>query len=124
MNAFQKYPQKPLFLILCLLLKSINIHTAHVYSKKKATQMLRKAIVNQDIKKTKAAISYGADIHSVDKFWFTPLHLAAEIGHVEIVDILLKNDANTAAKTKIAEQTAGDIARFKGHTAITKLLQP
>ena len=45
-------------------------------------------------------LEYGAKTDAESKAGFTPLHLAAQEGHVDMTNLLLKNDADPNAKAK------------------------
>ncbi|TFK92764.1 ankyrin [Polyporus arcularius HHB13444] len=62
-----------------------------------------------------------ADVNAVDENGYTPLHLAADRGHLEVVDILLKRGANRHIKDP-DEFTAKELAEIAGHTDIAALL--
>ena len=51
-----------------------------------------------------------------------PLHDASENGHLNVVKILLANDANVNAST-IDGETALQVAEFQGHTDIVQMLK-
>ncbi|RPD64850.1 ankyrin [Lentinus tigrinus ALCF2SS1-6] len=62
-----------------------------------------------------------ADVNARDENGYTPLHLAADRGHLEVVDILLKRGANPEIKDP-DEFTAKELAEIAGHTGIAALL--
>ncbi|RPD81921.1 ankyrin [Lentinus tigrinus ALCF2SS1-7] len=62
-----------------------------------------------------------ADVNARDENGYTPLHLAADRGHLEVVDILLKRGANPEIKDP-DEFTAKELAEIAGHTDIAALL--
>ena len=67
-------------------------------------------------------ISKGADVNAKDKDERTPLHLAAQYGHTEIVELLLKKESiDVNAKNKYG-QTPLHHAAWEDHTAIVELL--
>ena len=45
---------------------------------------------------------YGAVVDETTEEGYTPLHVAAKEGHVDICEILLDNDASIALKTKVS----------------------
>ena len=67
-------------------------------------------------------ISKGADVNAKDKDERTPLHLAAQYGHTEIVELLLKKESiDVNAKDK-DERTPLHFAALNGHTDTVKHL--
>ena len=61
------------------------------------------------------------DINYKNKYGITPLHLAAEHGHIEIAELLIENGANVDAKNN-GNVTALHLAAQNGHTGIVSLL--
>lgn len=59
----------------------------------KPTQSLRQAAAKGDIKQVKSLISKGADVNAKSKWGRTPLRIATNRGHTEIVDLLRKHGA-------------------------------
>ena len=75
-----------------------------------------------DLNKVIELISKGADVNAKDKDERTPLHLAAQYGHTEIVELLLKKESiDVNAKNKYG-QTPLHHAAWEDHTAIVELL--
>jgi ankyrin repeat protein len=71
----------------------------------------------------KALIAAGADINATDGTeGFTPLMMAAGLGQVEIVEILLANKVTVDLKDE-DQETAIDHARNAGHEAIVTRLE-
>jgi ankyrin repeat protein len=69
-------------------------------------------------------IAHGMDPKSKDESGRTALHRAAENGHDEVVDILLKNGATVDAKETKFGQTSLHLAALNGHrTVAQKLLE-
>lgn len=62
-----------------------------------------------------------SDINSVDEYGYTPLHLAADRGHADIVSLLLEYRANVSAKDE-DEYTPADLAKIAGHPHIMSIL--
>jgi len=60
-------------------------------------------------------------INSKDENWMTPLHMAAEQGHVNVVTFLLSNKAEVST-ANIVNSTALHSAAEKGHANIVELL--
>lgn len=61
------------------------------------------------------------NINDVDKDGFTALMIAANIGNIKVVDLLIKKGANTGMQSK-AGQTALMLAAQMGHTNVVKAL--
>ena len=66
-------------------------------------------------------LEYGADVNARRNDSFTPLHVAARYGRVELARILLEHGANVAAEDEDSK-TASEYASEMGHKEITKLL--
>lgn len=66
-------------------------------------------------------LEHGANINHQDIQENTPLMLAASIGNLEIVEILLENEANTEIKTEDGKQAA-DLALAAGFEAVSALI--
>ena len=47
-------------------------------------------------------LQYGAAVNEVTEEGYTPLHVAAKEGHVEICEILLDSDASVDVKSKVS----------------------
>ncbi|TFL06716.1 ankyrin repeat-containing domain protein [Pterulicium gracile] len=62
-----------------------------------------------------------SDINSVDEYGYTPLHLAADRGHADIVRLLLDYRANVSAKDE-DDYTPLDLATIAGHPHIATIL--
>ncbi|KAH9898118.1 ankyrin [Cubamyces lactineus] len=61
------------------------------------------------------------DVNARDENGYTPLHLAADRGHVEVVKVLLSRGADPAIKDE-DEYTAKELAEIAGHDDIVDLL--
>lgn len=87
------------------------------------TTPLIEAIFTENIEEALRLIEAKDRINQALKSGKTPLHLAAERGHVEIVEALLKNGANPKL-TDADGQTPLVLAEENNHAAIVALLRP
>ncbi|MHB9147562.1 MAG: ankyrin repeat domain-containing protein [Candidatus Amoebophilus sp.] len=62
------------------------------------------------------------NINAEDVYGNTPLHYAAEEGHLEVVIMLLKHRADVNAKQHFSKRTSLHIAALNGYIEIAKLL--
>jgi ankyrin repeat protein len=70
-------------------------------------------------------LSRGADVGERGINDFTPLHLAAGLGALPAVDLLLAHGADPNAVTRIDDrETPLDVARQAGHLAVVARLEP
>jgi hypothetical protein len=71
-----------------------------------------------------SAIQGKAETASAQHFkdGWTPLHVAAQEGHETVVEILLKNGADTASVTKEDGYTPLNLAAYNGHGAIVDVI--
>ncbi|CAH1225797.1 MFHAS1 [Branchiostoma lanceolatum] len=65
---------------------------------------------------------YGANKNKKNLEGYTPLHLAAKAGHLEILNVLLKTGVNLDIVDKVG-RTATDHAKENGHLDVVKLLE-
>ena len=64
------------------------------------------------------------DVNAKDKYGMTPLHMAAEYGHKEIVELLFTNGANVNAKDEKDRTPLDWVAHGDwNHTKIPDLLR-
>nr|8G3K_B Chain B, Cryo-EM imaging scaffold subunit B with DARPin - RCG-33 [synthetic construct]8G42_A Chain A, RCG-33 - Cryo-EM imaging scaffold subunit B fused to DARPin [synthetic construct]8G47_A Chain A, RCG-33 - Cryo-EM imaging scaffold subunit B fused to DARPin [synthetic construct]8G4F_A Chain A, RCG-33 - Cryo-EM imaging scaffold subunit B fused to DARPin [synthetic construct]8G4H_A Chain A, RCG-33 - Cryo-EM imaging scaffold subunit B fused to DARPin [synthetic construct] len=83
-------------------------------------KLLEAARAGQD-DEVAALLAKGADVNAHDTFGFTPLHLAALYGHLEIVEVLLKRGADINADDSYG-RTPLHLAAMRGHLEIVELL--
>jgi ankyrin repeat protein len=55
-----------------------------------AAQSLHECAIEGDLKKTNLLIGEGVDVNIVDTCGVTPLHFAADRGHKEVMELLIK----------------------------------
>jgi ankyrin repeat protein len=67
-------------------------------------------------------IDAGADVNAVQQDGVTPLHEAAAIGNLTLVQLLLARGADASARDA-KRRSAADFAREGGHAAIVELLE-
>lgn len=80
-----------------------------------------KAVNSGDLLQVKELMSRGAPVNGKNKSGETALHVAAEAGHKEIVDLLLKAGATVDAKND-CKRTPLALAANNGHAAVAELL--
>lgn len=62
-------------------------------------------------------------VHTRDKDGYTPLHRASYSGHLEAIDLLLKNGANIAAETEMGWQPLHSACKWNQANCALRLLQ-
>ncbi|CAK9056997.1 unnamed protein product [Durusdinium trenchii] len=67
-------------------------------------------------------VTSGADIEATDKKGFTPLHLASEVGHLDVVDRLTEAKADLEAIGGCFSRTPLHLAAEKGHCQVVDRL--
>ncbi len=82
---------------------------------------LFEAVRKGDKKRVVTLIKKGADINAKDSGSWTPLHVAADRGRIEIAKLLLKKGADVKAKTKDGRTPLHGAASY-GNREIAKLL--
>ncbi|KZP00786.1 ankyrin [Calocera viscosa TUFC12733] len=87
-----------------------------------AEDNLQGAVVRNDVGKVREYLAGGAEVDSLDRYGFTALHLAADRGYKEIVQILLDKGANVGIKDPDGE-TGISLAKAAGHDDIVTLIQ-
>ena len=83
---------------------------------------MREACGKGDTEEVERLIRAGVDVNKVDSdYGYTPLYLAAERGHIDIVKLLINNGANISEKSSDGETPLYWVAR-EGYVDIVKLL--
>lgn len=97
-----------------------QVNTSINSSNQDAGKLLLDACKIGDISEVKQLVDNGAPL-SADWLGTSPLHLAAQYGHAETADILLKAGASRDTRTKV-DRTPLHIASLEGHLSIVSLL--
>lgn len=72
-----------------------------------------------EVKRVEELIEQGADVHSrKTDFRYTPLHVAAENGHLDVCRVLIKNRAEVGARCPNG-RTPLHLAARNGHTELS-----
>lgn len=66
-------------------------------------------------------LSKGANVHACNKNFATPLHAAADQGHLAIVKLLIQHKANVDAQT-LRGDTPLHLAAYRGHSDVMRAL--
>ena len=64
----------------------------------------------------------GAEVDAIGHYLRTPISEAADGGHIEVVELLLRGGADLTPRD-IERMSALDLARAAGHGAVAELLQ-
>ncbi len=84
---------------------------------------LMEAAREGDAQAVRSLLAQGADVNAAEGDGMTALHLAAEGGHDEVLEILISASAQVDARTRIGSYTPLHLASRSGHSsAVTKLL--
>jgi ankyrin repeat protein len=85
-----------------------------------------KASEKRDLATVHSLINSNADLDIVNTtisfFGLSPLHLAAENGHLQVVDLLISKNANVNEKEKETGFTPLHLAAKEGHLKIAEVL--
>lgn len=65
-------------------------------------------------------LEYGASAEVESKAGFTPLHLSAQEGHVDMTNLLLEHKSNVNHSSKVRYSNCGSI-HFHNHIMVVKL---
>jgi ankyrin repeat protein len=109
---------KPAVVAGCLLALTLNL------SAQSQTTPLHQAVLTGDRVAARQLIRSGADVNAANRYGVTPLLVAAQRGHAECIDLLLKNGASvTTAEAKLPDgQTLLMHAARTGNIASMKSL--
>ncbi len=97
----------------------------HAAGRREGIVALMDAVRAGDLLKTRQLIVKGADVNGVANFVISPLHIAAEKGHVDIVRALLDGGADVSgarSDTSSEEPLPLHRAACEGHRAVVELL--
>jgi ankyrin repeat protein len=75
-----------------------------------------------DLAAVRSALSQGADVNEAEGDGLTALHVAAEQGHAEIVELLLARGASASPTTRIGSYTPLHLAAMGGHAEVAEVL--
>jgi ankyrin repeat protein len=101
------------------LLKKLGAEEVKEYDRELDESLLQ-AISEGDIDEVKSLISEGANIYT-RQWGGTTLHIAAQVGHKQIVELLIATGANVDAKD-VADNTPMHCAASGGHRDVVELL--
>ena len=115
-----------------LLVLTITVSCTHASAgeqqSNKATARLKVLSESQgapDVAEIRRLINAGADVNLRNKFGVTPLFVASQNGHAEVVKLLLagKADVNVTISITGKDYTALRVAKMMGHARVVKLLK-
>jgi hypothetical protein len=85
------------------------------------TELLFYAVRRGDLTAVKELLRRGVDVNARTGGGWTPLHVAAENGRVEIAELLISSGADVNARTKYGSTPLHEAAR-RGHADVVRLL--
>ena len=87
----------------------------------RGTTPLLCAIVGGDPLLARLLLAFGAEADAIDDAGFAPIHLAVELGHIEIVKLLLASGAQR--EPIVGEHTPLDVALRRGDLRMASFLR-
>ncbi|OCF60273.1 hypothetical protein L486_02953 [Kwoniella mangroviensis CBS 10435] len=88
------------------------------------THPLHLAVSENEVPKVESLLKQDKSlVHLRDEFGYTPLHLAADRGHIEMTKLLLRHGADKEAEDEDS-QTPLQLAEISGRDEIVELLKP
>lgn len=94
----------------------------YVTSQHHAEEALMTSVAEGDIFQVRVALSEGVDPDCVDDEMSTPLHVAAFLGHVEIVELILQTSRKSLEAMGQLSATPLHVAATAGRNDVVKLL--
>ena len=81
------------------------------------------AIMNENIDEVQLQLAAGADVNEENSIGYTPLHYAAGVGRIDIVELLIEHGANiNATDSSNKGATPLDYAHWKGQMEVVEVL--
>jgi len=82
------------------------------------------AIMNENIDEVQLQLDAGADVNEENSIGYTPLHYAAGVGRIDILELLIEHGANiNATDSSNKGATPLDYAHWKGQTEVIEVLK-
>ena len=85
-------------------------------------KLLFEAIESHDVKSLEELLKIKLDLNIQDEYGFHPLHIAVNLGYLDIVKILVRNGANVNITFYLDQETPIKTAVSNGHYDISKYL--
>ena len=82
------------------------------------------AVLDEDIDEVQRQLDAGVDVNEENSIGYTPLHYAAGVGRIDIVELLIEHGANiNATDSSNKGATPLDYAHWKGQTEVVEVLK-
>jgi ankyrin repeat protein len=81
------------------------------------------AVLDEDIDEVQRQLDAGVDVNEENSIGYTPLHYAAGVGRIDIVELLIKHGANINATDSVKGATPLDYAHWKGQLEAIETLK-
>ena len=82
------------------------------------------AILNENIDEVQLQLDAGTDVNEENAIGYTPLHYAAGVGRIDILELLIEHGANiNATDSSNKGATPLDYAHWKGQTEVIEVLK-